>query len=273
MSSSLPSFQNPPVIETALSVQFKPLRGFANAHLGLFWDRIRREFPKTADADPILPQEELFGDQILRRPRLPSFRIVAGEGAARLQMISEDNRAMVQLQNGRLAYNWRRMVDGEYPRWRTVMPKFESARDTLADFLSSEGLGEIEPNQWEGAYVNHLTRGRDWEEASDWSRLIPGLIGTAGVAPVGKTESVGCNWRFALPEDRGRLHIDLFHGFSGAEQTAEEVLVLQLTARGGVKSLDGWGTAAGLEIGHAAIVRTFAAITGAEAHNQWERET
>src|ERR1035437_8819995 len=115
MGEDLPSFKKPPVIETAISVQFKSVDGLTNAHLGLFWDRhLREAYPKVVDAELITPQTEVFGENIRRRLRLPSFRIGPSEAAMRLQMISEDDQTMVQIQNGRLVFTWRKMKDGAY---------------------------------------------------------------------------------------------------------------------------------------------------------------
>jgi uncharacterized protein (TIGR04255 family) len=272
MDQDLPSFKKPPVIETAISVQFKPVEGFTNAHLGLFWDKLRGGYPKVADAEPIASQVELFGDQVRRKLRLPSFQIVAGEAAARLQMTSEDDQMMVQVQNGRLVFNWRGMSGGPYPRWCKVLPEFESAFGRLRTFLPTQGLPDLEPNQWEVTYVNHLRKGRDWEEPADWPKLLPGLIGATGEHSTGTMESIACGFRFALAEDSGRLHVDLHHGYAGLEQDAPEILVLQLTARGGVDAAGGRDISTGLAKGRSAIVRKFTEVTGPDAHKKWERE-
>jgi len=270
MATDLPSFKKPPVVETAISVQFNRIQGFSNAHLGLFWDQIRDAYPTVLDAEPIAPQIEKFGEDVGRRPRLPGFRITPTQAAARLQMISEDGAMMVQLQNGRLVFNWRRIADQSYPRWRNVFPRFESAFSSLAAFLEAKGLHAVEPNQWEVTYVNHLPRSRDWNTPEDWPVLLPGIIGTGARASVGDAESIDCKYRLVLPEERGRLHAELFHGFTGAEEDAMEVLVFQLTARGGVVAGDDLTPL--LSAGHEAIIRTFAEFTGSQAHKRWERE-
>lgn len=273
MPLRLPSFRSPPVVETALSVQFKPLSKFTNAYLGLFWATLRAEFPEKTDADPIEPQTERFGAEAARQPRLPSFRFVTSQAAVRLQMASIKGDTMIQVQNGRLVFNWRRLHDDTYPRWQEVRPAFDVALTRLGKFLEGEGLGEIQPNQWEVTYVNHLRHGREWTSQGELDQVVPGLIGT-GVRPlIGIVESLGCNWRLSLPEERGRLHIDLNHGYLGTEESAQEVIVLQLTARGGVEPDKGWDLSEGLQLGRNAIVRTFDAITGPGMHILWGKET
>lgn len=273
MSKDLPSYKNPPVVETVLSVQFEPVKGFKNAHLGLFWNELKESYPQIEDAELIARQEEKFGDEIKLGSlgsRLPRFQIGRGDAATRLRMVSVDNHAMVQLQNDRLVFNWRRMDKGEYPRWQNVQPRFMDALDKLRVFLDRQSLGAINPNQWEVTYVNHLLKGREWHTPSDWPNLVPGLVGSTSSAKTVAPESLECKWKFLIPEATGRLHIDLFNGYTEPDPNSQEVLVLQLTARGGIDPTDHEGVVNGLEKGHSTIVCTFDEITGSGAHDLWE---
>lgn len=268
---NLPSYKKPPVVETAISVQFEPIKGLTNAHLGLYWSQQRKSFPHVVDAEPIQTQVERFGQDLQKRLRLPTFRVVPAEAAVRLQMISEDDRSMVQVQNGRLVFNWRSMGDGEYPRWETVRPSFDKSFDSFKAFLLAQDFPCVEPNQWEVTYVNHLVRGRDWAEPSDWPTLLPGVIGAFGNVSMGEVEHDECKLRFVLPENRGRLHVEVFHAYTGPSEEADEIMLLNLTARGGIIDSVENSLGNGLELGHRAIVLTFTEITGPEAHLKWER--
>ena len=58
---TLADYENPPVVESVLGVQFERLRGFKNAHLGAFWTTLdKKEWPVVADAPPLPPQFERF---------------------------------------------------------------------------------------------------------------------------------------------------------------------------------------------------------------------
>lgn len=270
MDQPLPSYRDPPVVETALSVQFKPVKGLRNAHLGLFWQQVRDDFPTVNDAEPIESQEETFGGH---RQRLPSFRFATGHQGARLQMEARDGHMMIQLQNGRLVYNWRRLDDGRYPRWDQVHPGFQNALTRFGSFLEAESLPRVEPTQWEVTYVNKFIRGREWQISAEWMDVIPGLIGTATHLRTASLETVRTSWHFVLPERAGRLHVDLTHGFAGPEEDAEEFLILQLTTRGGIDEEKGHGLNWGLNTGRKAIVRAFSEITGkAVQATTWGRE-
>ena len=50
---TLAVFDNPPVVETVLSLQFEELSAMQVAHLGLFWRKVKDRFPKT-EARPAL---------------------------------------------------------------------------------------------------------------------------------------------------------------------------------------------------------------------------
>lgn len=275
MSQSLPHFDGPPVVETALSVQFAGIRGFGNAHLGLFWARHQSTFPILSDADPIEAQRELFGAERNQPPRPPRVRLGV-DPAARLQMTTADQSRMVQVQNGRLVHNWRRTGDGGYPRWAAVKPDLIGYWKDFQAFIAGSNLPAAVPNQWEVIYVNHLLKGRDWASPADWADLVPGILGRSERLVGGNLEALAANWHMGLDGDGGRLHIELFHalGVSNSVPEAEpmELLSLQLTARGpiageGVEAID-----AGLELGHVAIVQNFAAITGDAAHERWRRQ-
>lgn len=252
-------------------MQFQPLKRMSNAHLGLFWSRVRETYPKLQDADPIEPQIERFGTD-LPRARFPQLRIAAPHPAARLRMSSEDGHVMLQLQNGRLVFNWRRLDGGnEYPRWTQVEPQFQAALRELTAFAEAEELGSIEPNQWEVTYVNHLVRGREWNAPSEWKDVLPGVIGSIEMVSMGGFESMGCHAHFALPDNAGRLHVEVTHGFAGPDEDADELLIVQLTARGGID--EGRDVSSGLAFGREAIVRTFGQISGERIRTEvWEQE-
>jgi len=141
----------------------------------------------------------------------------------------------------------------------------------LVAFAESENLGTIEPNQWDLTYVNHLVKGREWQSPKDWQEVLPGIIGSTDVVSSGVFEAIGMHLSFVLPRNSGRLHVELTHGSSILDDEAQEVLLLQFTARGGIT--DDQDYADGLGIGHQAIVRSFAEITGERVRKEvWKQE-
>jgi uncharacterized protein (TIGR04255 family) len=266
-----PSFSKPPVAETVLSVQFETLPGFSNAHLGAFWKTMGGNWPHVSDALPLDPTFERFGDDMKWLMGL-AIRLRT-EQAARLQIRNIAGDRMIQLQNGRLAYNWLRGEAGDYAGYRAVKPGFGDLLASFAAFLASEGLPEIKPNQWEVTYVNHLKRGPLWKTPDDWQALIGGFMPNRSLHPSLHFESVAGEWHFEIEPRRGRLHIELQHGRIGTP-AGDESLIVKMTARGPIGESCGTLTVdAGLDLGHDTIVDSFKRLTSDAAQHIWEAES
>ncbi len=272
---SLPSFRKPPVVETVLGVQFDALGSFCNAHLGAFWKYLQEhdahdQWCSAKDVPPIEPAFERFGEE---RTWGPELMLRINQIASRLQIRSAAGDAMVQVQNGRLHYNWIGHAGQAYPRYSLVQPRFDRIQDVFLAFLREEGLGELRPIQWEVTYVNHIPKGTVWNEPEDWSSVFVGLPGVRSCPAAVRLEGLSGAWHFEIPERRGRVHVDLKHA-KLREPASKEILRLTFTARGPVAetSTGKPALAEGLDLGHRAIVVTFRDITSSEAHRYWEME-
>jgi uncharacterized protein (TIGR04255 family) len=110
-------FDRPPVVEVACGVLFataKPLRG---AQLGLYWQRIRETFPRIEEAPPLAPVIEAQGSG----PSAVELGYLFGPlpPLRRTWFISQDGRNLVQVQEDRFVFNWKKAAeDDEYPRRR-----------------------------------------------------------------------------------------------------------------------------------------------------------
>ena len=176
---------------------------------------------------------------------------------------------MVQVQNGRLIYNWIQLKDQSYPGARVVRPEVDAMVERFRQFLADGKLGVLKPNQWEVTYVNHFLRGGVWNTPADWPNLFEGRLvqPPAPLDPL-QLESLGGTWRYLLPNQNGRLHVELIHGRTGPQPDSPEALIMKLTARGPVREgeieLD-----AGLSLGHDAVVSSFKRLTSEAARNHW----
>lgn len=265
----LPSFDRPPVVETVLGVQFQPLRGFHNGHLGAFWKKLGPEWPIVTDAPTLEPVYERFGENDAWGSLRPGLKLTS-DPAARLQIRNAARDAMIQLQNGRFHYNWLGAGQHEYTRYKNIRPKFDEKLDVLRAFLREEALGELLPDQWEITYVNHMPKGTVWNTPADWPRLLVGLPGTWSDPRAVRLESFGGEWHFEIEPRRGRLHVHLSHVRVPAPDHGEQ-LRLTLTARGPATNIESMRE--GLHLGRRAIVLTFKDITSPEAHAYWGLKT
>lgn len=264
----LPHYENPPVIETVLGVQFDPLPGFRYAHLGAFWKSLdAAQWPTVLDASPLQPQFENFAESF-QWARGVQFQIMQ-EVTIREQIKSKKADRMIQLQNARFHFNWLGEGGGKYPRYHTVRDGFVLAWRSFVSFVAKENLGEIRPNQWEVTYLNHIPKGTVWNGPDDWGFFRPlGAVPT--IEGVVQGESFGGEWHFVIPNQRGRLHIAWQH--AKVEPTKNEIIILNLTARGPL-GLSGRPVEEvileGIDLGREAIVRSFKEMMTSEANKYW----
>jgi uncharacterized protein (TIGR04255 family) len=274
----LPSFRRPPVVETVLGVQFDRIPGFSNAHLGAFWKHLiaqwlgstaEEAWTDVSDAPLIEPVFERFEPEQSWNVEKFSLRLTQ-DPACRLRIRNARRDAMIQVQNGRLHYNWIGQPGQDYRRYATVRPAFDRVSAAFREFLRAEKLPDIRPNQWEVTYVNHIPKGSVWTSPADWGALFVGLPGNWKEPTAVRLESFAGSWHWQIPPQRGRLHIDVKHAKINGNQP-EEMLRLTLTARGPVDEAVSVGD--GLDLGREVIVLTFRDITSADAHRFWELES
>jgi uncharacterized protein (TIGR04255 family) len=265
-SLPLPTFDRPPLVETVLSVQFEPQRKITNAHLGAFWARHRDSWPEVQHRSPIEPNSEVLGEAGAWLPRRLQLTL-SQNPETRLQLVNQQQDRMLQIQNGRLVYNWRRGAN-PYPRFSTINQEFTEVWTKFHDFIQDEGFPAPVPTQWEVVYVNHVDRGELWQHSSDWADLVPGMF-SAMKAPesIATPESWSGQRIFRLKDDYGRLYVDAIPHF------ADEVerLVLRLTARGPTTGNDKVMTY-DLNLGHESIVLMFDALISDKARRHWGRK-
>ena len=215
LPSNLPKFRKPPVIETVLGLQFSPLPNFGTAHLGSFWQYYHpEEWPHTNDAPAIEPQSERFGDENQGRVSRLMFKVVTEIGL-RMQIRNAEKNRMIQLQNGRLHYNWLGLDGDPYPSFGKVKPEFDEVFDSFRKYLKQHDFDELQLNQWEITYINHIPQGSIWNGPQDWQEIFPSMMPFAAKASSVKLESLSGEWHYEIEPQEGRLHINITHGWQG----------------------------------------------------------
>lgn len=257
----LPSYRKPPVMEVVCGLRFEPLEGFKIPHVGLFWEKVRKEFPNCQHALPL----GLGGPS--------STDPATGLPVPRVWLINRADDRLIQMQRDVFIYNWRKRKENQpYPRYRRILKSFKRNLDRFTTFLDDHGINLPTPTECELTYINHIVQGQGWQTAADagkifrdfnWrsgrSRFLPNPIETA--------------WRttFALPEDKGRLNVKLEQRTRAIDNMP--VLVLELSARGigsdkSLHALWSW-----FPIAHEWIVRGFADFASSQIqHEVWERD-
>lgn len=275
MSNGHPSLRHPPLVEMILGVQFDRIRGMTNGHLGAFWKQAFADWPTVEDLSPIEPQWETFDAPGGWGPKALQLKLTQ-DPQTRLRIRAERGDRLIQVQNGRLHYNWLKKPDNEYPRYgKELLPAFLGAYAKLRSFAFEHLAREVRPDQWEVTYINHLLKGECWEELSDCARLFRSHGALFAGLPGGQLETVSAEWHSIIPPQQGRLHVDLSTGWldrpgeNDVRSVAKKAVVLTLTARGGV--VDGQ-IERGLNLGHQAIVDAFFGLMSDSVLELWGLE-
>jgi len=199
--TSDPVFEDPPVIETVLGVQFAPLNGLTSAHVGWFWKtHLDGEWQKVAETVALPDEFERFE---ATPPGRVQFRVEPIRFPGRVLISQVNDGRMIQIQPTRFHYNWNR-VGGEYPRYRKVLEEFDRHFGSFCRFVAEAKLGEVVPNQWELTYIDSIPQGALWNTPADWHEVLPGLFSPPGPVGSSRLESVGGEWHFEIPPQRGR---------------------------------------------------------------------
>jgi len=278
-----PSYRSPPVVEVVLGAQFRPIERFGVPHLGLLWETFRDRFPRFEQHPPLGHTIERRGV----RPQQPQFEVQLISGAAikpRLWMLDAAGNQLLQVQEDRFIRNWRRYQnrDSEYPRYHEYLrDAFGQDLATFMEFIRSEDLGEVEFDQAEVTYINHIETHDVWSSHAEAAKVLRDFNANYSDLLGLKTETVALRKRHELTDDSGqfagRLHVDFDAGMvpskAGEEVRNRPIFVLQLVARGRPIAPGVDGLFKFLDLGHDAIVSSFDKMTSEAMHKAWGKAT
>jgi uncharacterized protein (TIGR04255 family) len=274
-SRTLPDFENPPLVEVALSVQFEPLEKFGSPQIGLLWTEFRGSFPNTEEHPPLEPVIEQFGVTPGLGVAQVRLRMLESPPTPRVWFVNPTGTELIQVQKDRFCHNWRKVGDGDtYPRYEPIRETFHSELKTFKAFLAREELGQLMFNQCEVSYVNHIVAGTGWQNHGELANVLNVFRTINDDANVREPEDVRMEIRYVLKDDRderiGRLHVSVQPVFRRSDE--HPMLLLALTARsrpGGNEMEDAIRC---LDAGRDRIVRSFASITTPQMHKVWRRK-
>ena len=266
--STLPDFDNPPVNETALSIQFAPLEKFAIPYYGMYWARIRRDFGRFEIQPPLPNVTEQFGDS----NRLPNFAVqFIAHPDVRAWFLNESGTQLLQVQCDRFIHNWRQLTGEEkYPRYPAIKVTLQNEWVRFCEFLRSEELGTPQVNQCEVTYVNHIDYNKGWRDYSELNKVIASWSGNSSGTFLTAPEKVNMETHYLLPNDLGRLHIAVAPVIRARD--LREVLQITVTARGAPSDSTDKGVFHWLDLGREWVVKGFADFTSNSMHRIWGRK-
>lgn len=266
---TLPDFNEPPVVEVVLGVQFVPLALFSVQHFGLFWAKVREDYPQFVPKPPLPTIIEGFESGA---PKGLAIEVGLASGPdVRGWYIDSSETRLMQVQKDRFHCNWRKRSAGEvYPHYENIEPIFEKEWKRFTDFLAQEKLAVPEVNQCEVTYVNHIEVGKGWKSYGELNKVFSCWSGGSSGSFLPEPEKVIFTTRYVIEQSRGRLHIAMQPAVR--RHDAKEVLQLTLTARGkpnssSLEDIVGW-----FELGHQWIVKGFTDFTTKDMHKLWGRK-
>lgn len=252
-------FENPPVTETVLGIQFDPIEKLSAPIYGLYYSKIRAEYPDFEVHHPLSSIVERFD-------KAPSIITLKEAPDVRCWFLEKDGNRLLQVQKDRFIQNWRKVKEEDkYPRYNSLKPLFEKEWLHFCQFLKEEGLPAPEVNQCEVSYINHLEIGKGWQAFGEIDKITKFWSGSGNFLPM--LERISMSLRYLMPENQGRLHIVLRPVIRPVD--SKEVFQIELTARGTPSSSDIKDILRWLDLGREWVLKGFNDFTTNELHQLW----
>jgi uncharacterized protein (TIGR04255 family) len=269
LAADTPKFDRPPVIETVLGVQFKPLARLSVADIGRFQIELESRGFSTVQ------QQQRLEHVIEQKGARASFwtaQIMLAPLAdmPRIWFLSEptaEGQQLVQLQNDRLIQNWRRKsVDQDtYPSYSSNRAEFGQTLEVFRKFVESRQLGSLVADQCELVYVNQIpfASAKDAFQQCFGISLSTLTLNNAG-SDMERMQFSAAYWCDAVS---GRVHIEA--NSASIIGTTGNTIDLRITARGAPTGSDSNEILDWMDAGHHLVVNTFKDITSETMHQKW----
>lgn len=201
-----------------------------------------------------------------------SFELMQLPPLRRSWFISNDGRHLLQVQEDRFLFNWKRASDTDaYPSYKRVIEGFTAKLDLFLEFLAEQDLGDVTFRQYEMTYVNHLGLAGEFDMRKPAAILIDHRRAETADRFLPEPEAVSWTDSYLLPDGAGRLHV-----VAKTARTPDRRLVvrLDLTARGLPHDLGREGRAAWFRLAHDWITHGFADVTSPNVQTAiWRRRS
>lgn len=265
--SDLPDFKNPPLVECALGVQFETPSGYHQIHAGQVWEKFKLDYPEVQTVEPLPPTFEVFGVAGAGQQLGAQIQFTSGVVHPRYWFCSSDRQQLIQFQNDRLLFNWRKVgLDTPYPRYESLKSKFAACSSQVELALRELSLGpSLCVNQCEITYINQV-RFEDFESTSA-SRLFS-FLQFSDASP----DDFACTFRHVVNDAGGRPYARLTCEVVPLFQSDGRPLIqLSLVFRGRPKTPTLESSLEFFDAGRSEIVRRFTSMTTSAAHAIWGR--
>lgn len=266
------AFENPPLTETVLSLQFDSLEKLKMAHLGLVWAVFRDRFPSVEEQHELPPNIEQFGTKQYSSHHV-RLEFVESPFSGRLWFLNEPGGELLQVQKDRFIRNWRKRNGESYPRYDVLRSRFVNDFEIFKQFIESESLGEIRPNQCELTYVNVIRLSKTGEFPRGLGDVLKLFQPNHDVNLPG-FEDASITARYLLKKSSdpiGRIYLEALPAIKTTDDSA--AVRLNLTARGRPLGDGLDGVLQFFDYAHDSLVQCFSEVTTDQLHEIWGRQS
>lgn len=193
-----PHFDRPPVVEVVCGVQFRSVVGMHAPLLGRLWSKFEDDFPRVHTMPLLMPNFQEGGEITLDLGDVPPL--------PRIWFIGKDDKSLIQVQQDRLIYNWKRNEGEErYPGFTAIIGKFQEILGNFVAFLEENELGDLNIDALELAYVDHIKKEGGWKSAEGIGYFFPDFSWRGGERFLSAPVGVDLRCEHKLPAGIGSL--------------------------------------------------------------------
>lgn len=251
-------FRNQPIQEVVVAVYFEPpISVLHNAHVGLFWERIRHEYPAVRQVRIAGPPMEIEPDPSDALFAMPGYRFVSGDGAS-----------LIQIQKNSFAFIWNRSESSEYPGFQEgIKPAFDRGYHIFDEFVGVElKVGKPSIGFCELACFNTVEKGELWRGLEDMQRVVPSFS-PLSAGTEGRNLGFNCSYAYEISTD---LVLDIAVRNMVPDETS---LTIDITARGFLGQASRSNADEWFERAHGAVLRCFVNMTNPDIRKRcWGME-
>lgn len=263
---SKPDFAAPPVVETALGIQFAPLARLSTRDVGAYALKLADGFPMFEER-PRLPRiHETFPQQ-----HTITWELGSSPGPQRAFLLSVDRASMIQIQSDRFGYNWRATTPGaSYPRYSENSVRCLQEFRQFRAFCEQHALEAVRPDLCEVVYVNHIAPRESETAVEVFAEIFPALTWSHSTPWLPIPETASLNRVYEIPPEQGRLYAEasIAHRPDGTE-----FVILKMIARVLHPSGDPETVETSLQLAHEWVVHGFVSLTAEDARmSRWRQK-
>jgi len=251
-------FRKPPIDELIIGTYFdQPLRLLRNEHIGLFWSRIRNDFPTVQQRPPL---GGMAGGEDAIMSISDEFSPMP-----RFWFISKNEINLIQVQKSAFLMNWRRR-EQEYPSFAQLKPLFDKYYGIFEQFVHEDIEANVRINTCELTYINVIEPSDYWAGPRDTPSVLPSFSILKQELDKDMGPDFNCTYRYEFASDL-RMHIRVTVADIG-DGSGSSRLVIEFKAIGQLGSVQKIDADKWYKRAHEAIAGCFGDLTSEDVQRK-----